>query len=706
MGKILSTTITKFVEVINGFLKKVLCRNGDIASGEDSLKYWKNRIFCIVSVVFIVLGAPLFLYGAYMYFIRDYKVYSVIEILLYIVITTVITRKSLSLRGRKTFIVLILYSMSFFLLISTGMAGAGMICIVFSLILSGCLLERRQIVQVLAVNIAAFAVLTVLLMNGNFDGTLMGEYKSVWVINVITAQGAGVGLLFIMNSIYMGLENQAKLIKDSRELLAASEAKNSAMIANISDVIIIADEKGIITYNSPNLERRFGWTAEDISKKPFYEKIFAEDRNRFLEELQSLQGRHGLEKTIEARYLCRDGSIKYIELTAVNLMEDSNIGGILVNYRDITERNLREEKIRHLSFHDNLTGLYNRTFFENEKERLDNESMLPLSVIVGDINGLKIINDSLGHDEGDKLLVAIAQILEGCCRKDDISARIGGDEFAVLMPKTSIETVSEIVRKINSACEEYNKKVAGELYRTSMSLGYSSKTNMEESLDSVLRVAEDYMYKHKLLEVRSLHSSIISSMKTALSEKSQETEEHAQRLVKLTKAVGQAVGLTNQQFDELELFSALHDIGKIGIDDQILNKPDKLSPTEWVEMKKHSEIGCRIAMASQELMSVAYYILTHHERWDGSGYPQGLSGKSIPLLSRILAVADAYDAMTEDRPYRKGMSKEKAIEEIVRNSGTQFDPEMAEIFVDIVSKEESLPEHKDIEQESFVKMNI
>ena len=174
-------------------------------------------------------------------------------------------------------------------------------------------------------------------------------------------------------------------------------------------------------------------------------------------------------------------------------------------------------------------------------------------------------------------------------------------------------------------------------------------------------------------------------MKTALSEKSQETEEHAQRLVKLSKAVGLAITLTDEQFDELELFATLHDIGKIGIDDGILNKPGKLTDVEWLEMKRHSEIGYRIAMSSPELMSIAEYILTHHERFDGTGYPQGLIGENIPLLSRIVAVVDAYDAMTEDRPYRKGMSKEAAMSEIIKNSGKQFDPDIAKIFIEILS---------------------
>jgi HD-GYP domain-containing protein (c-di-GMP phosphodiesterase class II) len=126
----------------------------------------------------------------------------------------------------------------------------------------------------------------------------------------------------------------------------------------------------------------------------------------------------------------------------------------------------------------------------------------------------------------------------------------------------------------------------------------------------------------------------------------------------------------------------LHDIGKIGIDNSILNKPGKLSKNEWEIMKKHSEIGYRIAMSSPELEPIAEYILAHHERWDGNGYPQGLKGEEIPLLSRILAVVDSYDAMTEDRVYRKAMTHQAAIEEIKKNAGTQFDPNIAQIFID------------------------
>jgi len=190
----------------------------------------------------------------------------------------------------------------------------------------------------------------------------------------------------------------------------------------------------------------------------------------------------------------------------------------------------------------------------------------------------------------------------------------------------------------------------------------------------------------KWIEVlhKSMHSSIISSIQATLFEKSHETQEHAERLVELSKSLGKALSLTDKQMKKLALLSTLHDIGKMSIDDQILSKPGKLTDEEWSEMKQHPEIGYRIAQASPDLRSIADYILSHHERWDGAGYPQGLRGESIPLLSRILLVVDAYDAMTQDKHYRKAMSRKAAITEIMKNAGTQFDFKISKIFVEKV----------------------
>jgi len=671
-----------------GFIKKLFQvekhEDSNIESYKEEQQYWKNKTFHIITIAMLTCGAILMFFGAYMYYSKGHAIIAISEICSYFIIASIITNKSLSINFRKVFISLALYTISIILLITTGAMGSGLVCILFSLLLTGCMLDKKQVIIIEIINIVLFIALTILLMNGYFDGELISSFKSVWYINIFTAQLFSIILLVLMDVMFSGLENQTIHIKKSEELLKASEIKHKAMIANISDVILIVDDKGIITYNSSNLKRNFAGLSEDIIDHSFFEQIYSEDQSLVRELFNNILQKDLLKKTIETRCIYLDGSIGYLELTAVNLMNDPNVKGILINYYDITERKIREDKILHLSHHDSLTGLYNRAFFETEKKRLDTESQLPLSFIAGDINGLKLINDSLGHVEGDFLLVTIAKILKESCRAEDVIARIGGDEFNILLPKTSFEVANTVIEKINAACKEYNSQISSELYFISISLGVATKYKDGDALENIYKIAEENMYRRKLLERRSLHSALISSMKTALFEKNQETEEHGNRLTKLTKIVGEVIGLTNQQFDELELFSSLHDIGKIGIEDQILNKPDKLTEVEWVKMKKHSEIGYRIAMSSPELMSIAYYILTHHEHWDGSGYPQGLSGTNIPLLSRILAVADAYDAMTEDRPYRKGISKQDAITEIKDNAGTQFDPDIARIFCEIV----------------------
>ena len=355
---------------------------------------------------------------------------------------------------------------------------------------------------------------------------------------------------------------------------------------------------------------------------------------------------------------------------------------------DISDRKRSEQEADYLLKHDYQTGIYNRIFYNKEKSRLDTKECLPLSIIFADINGLKSVNNALGHDFGDLMIKITAQKLASNCRSEDILFRLGGDEFGILLPNTDEMSVNRILVQIKESCVEYNSNIKNEMAKINLSLGCATKDILEVSMESVVQLAEENMYRWKLLERKSLHSAFVSSMQTALFARSQGTEEHAERLAQLTKIVGMQLHLRPLELNELQLLATLHDIGKVGITDLILNKPGKLTPEEWTEMKKHSEIGYRIAVSSPELRPIADYILTHHERWDGKGYPRGISGEAIPLISRILAVADAYDAMTQDRSYRKAMSKTDALDEIERNKGTQFDPNVARVFLDLLKDDD------------------
>jgi len=343
-------------------------------------------------------------------------------------------------------------------------------------------------------------------------------------------------------------------------------------------------------------------------------------------------------------------------------------------------------EIEYLLHHDCLTGLYNRIFYEEEKARLDTSEELPFSVIIGDINGLKATNRALGHMSGDKIIKSTAMIFTSCCRANDIIGRTGSDEFSIMLPGTDNKTAEQITQQIAAAFEEHNKSVDNHLLHINVCIGYATKSMADVSIDSIERLADEYMCSCKLLQNKSIRNTIISSIRSTMNDKSQETVEHADRLTILTRRIGEKLNLTINELNELELFATLHDIGKISIGDEILNKPDKLSPAEWLKMKRHPEIGYKLAMSAAELKPIAGYILSHHENWNGSGYPQGLSGEMIPLASRILAIADSYDAMTQDRVYRNAMGKDAVIKEIRKNIGIKFDPTVAKVFLQIIEE--------------------
>lgn len=353
--------------------------------------------------------------------------------------------------------------------------------------------------------------------------------------------------------------------------------------------------------------------------------------------------------------------------------------------RDITERKHREEHIRFLSYHDVLTGLYNRTFFERECLRLEEQQIFPVTIVMGDINGLKLTNDVFGHMQGDKLLTAIAEIFRRNLRSDDIAARIGGDEFCLLLPYTTSEEAKVFCEKIQADCDrEIIRFEDGNSVSLSIAIGHATRWSDEDGFHDTFKLAEDVMYKQKLLEHKSMHSTLITSIRATMYEKSHETREHADRLIDMACRLGRRMGLDDSQISDLELLGALHDLGKIGVPEQILDKPGPLTDLEWVQMRRHPEIGYRIAQASPELSAVADGILCHHERWDGEGYPQGLKEANIPLLARILSVVDSYDAMTSRRVYHDPISSEQALEEIRRCAGSQFDPQIADLFLEMM----------------------
>jgi len=352
---------------------------------------------------------------------------------------------------------------------------------------------------------------------------------------------------------------------------------------------------------------------------------------------------------------------------------------------DISQAKMRQDKIDYLRCHDLMTGFYKRHYFNEILWEMDQrQKILPISVLVANINGMRFINDVFGYSIGDRIICEAASIIHRCCRENYLTARTDGDEFTVLMPAAGKEEAYALMRRIKeriASGNALNQSNGLHYFDISISFGYNTKEMPEENIEEVLNIAVEYMRRRKMLNRDSSHSSILTSIKATLYERSQETQEHAQRLARISKAIAIELELEHNSIDEIELFAMLHDIGKVGINDRILKKPGRLSEEEWEEMKKHPEIGYRIAKSSPDLEKIANYILSHHENWDGSGYPRGLKGQEIPLPSRILAIADAFDAMTENRIYRKAMGRGDAVAEIEAKAGSQFDPYIADIFI-------------------------
>ncbi len=467
---------------------------------------------------------------------------------------------------------------------------------------------------------------------------------------------------------------------EAEQSIRESEERFRMLAENPLDVVFSIEMKPEphFTFISPSFFDVTGYLPHETSST---EQIIRDLLGEYMNEhylariRNSTSRKHSLELAIENR----SGEKVWLEVVMSSTQDEAGtlqkMEGIA---RDITQRKQAEAEISHLTYHDILTGVYNRSFYELELKRLDVPRQLPLSIIMGDLNGLKLINDSLGHQEGDRILKATADILRGSCRQEDMICRWGGDEFAILLPQTDERAAEEVVQRILQRIALVNKTMNVPI---SLSVGTATKKDMNTGVEKVMKEAEDRMYRRKLLDSRSIRSSIIHSLLKSLEDRTGESREHTDRMRQNCLALGNALRLGNHELDNLVLLCAVHDVGKISIPDRILHKKGKLSKEEKQIMQSHSEFGYRIAQSAPDLAHIAHEILSHHEWWDGSGYPQGLTGEKIPMLARIISIVDAYEVMTGGRSYQDKKDARAAAQELISMSERQFDPDIVKVFV-------------------------
>ncbi len=467
------------------------------------------------------------------------------------------------------------------------------------------------------------------------------------------------------------------------------------LVDSLPDATLAVDAEGKVLVWNKAMEELTGVKAEDVLGKGEYiyaVPFFGEKRpilvdialgkGKEWEESYDKLERKGHVVVGEGYAPCARGGkgLYFWTLAAPIYGDNGSFLGAVQCIRDIGERKQMEEELKRLSTRDALTGLYNRNFFEEQLQCLEKSRFYPISLVICDLDGLKLVNDAWGHDRGDELLRRAASVIKSCGRDAGLVARVGGDEFAVMLPGADRNTAEQVTRRIKEATEGDNARHVD--FPLSISVGSATAEDGSRSLREVYKEADDAMYLNKLANGRDMRATTIGALKTALAGKDFHDME---RMKELACRLGNAVGLSQEEIDSLRLLVEMHDVGKLGVPDDILCKPGPLTEEEKRLVRRHPEVGYRIALSSGELARIAPYILQHHERWDGTGYPQGIAGNDIHLLSRILAIVDAYDAMICERPYRRALTHEEALNNLRQGAGTQFDPHLVSIFITLVS---------------------
>lgn len=474
--------------------------------------------------------------------------------------------------------------------------------------------------------------------------------------------------------------------KLSQRMFKDADERLRLTLLSVAEGIIVTDEYARISLINDKAKQLVG-TNDTVLRKLVYEeyRIYSNHNEKSFEQIYSdcIKKNQTFKSDYTYSLLNNKNEPLFIDFT-LSPVEDEygiNHGAILV-IRDVTIEKKRQEEMRFISQHDFLTKLYNRYNFEQEFKRINVERQHPISLIIGDVNALKLVNDAFGHLEGDKLLQEIANIFRKAVRSEDIVARWGGDEFAVLLPQTSADDAQKVLDRINDLTEK-------SFYKTitpSIAIGISTKLSVDKSIKDTLTDAEEAMYNNKAEHGPRFRRNLVEHLTTILNKKIDGHNVHTTSIEALINQYAKFYGLPKQELDDLLLYAKYHDIGRVTLQDELINKRSNYTDTELLKIQGHPEIGSRLVATIPEMQHLAIPILHHHEWFNGKGYPNSLRGEDIHHHARLFAVIDAYESMTGKRSYRSSKTHTEAIKELQKFSNKQFDPQFVEKFIKMIKE--------------------
>ncbi len=489
-----------------------------------------------------------------------------------------------------------------------------------------------------------------------------------------------IELTLLMAGIWNAVERREK-----QQRLSYERNKYLQTIVSIGDGTIVVDGKGNVEMINSVAEKLTGWTLDEAKGK-HYTQVFMLSHEMEGYEINDPVNEALLTGQVQelgnhAVLTAKDGKKYFLEDSAAPIKnEKGDIEGVILVFRDVTDKREQRKKIEYLSFHDSLTGLYNRRYFEEELSRLDTQRNLPICVIMGDVNGLKLTNDIFGHTLGDMLLKTVARVLVKVFRTDDIIARWGGDEFVVLLYQTDLEEANSIMARIKAEFEKEQSMVV----KASIAMGVAVKAHMDENIWDVLSKAEEQMYVNKSLDRDKFKNEVLNSIVNLLHLTSPKDKEHAKNVSRICCEIGKTLALSDTEMYKLKEAAYLHDIGKIALDSKLIKENMNMTEDESREFKNHPIVSYRILNSFENTMDLAEIVLAHHECWDGGGYPRGLKKSEILLAARILAVANCYEKMINNN--KNPLSEDEAIAYMKENAGKCFDPKIVEALIKVIKE--------------------